>query len=169
MHCQNMSFWMRPLQLIKDRVIQSEQSQLNQDQRHMKEKQEMFLQSGTDLLLGRDFHHDRFHRPHQPSQNAIQSPRTWRMNIQGPRVLPNSTEKSESTDGLLPEQTHQVTWLRPWQSNKNMLSSIVFRRKSPTEREELCNRRIDVIQREIDTKHASAQKCENKNADLHLN
>ena len=50
---------------------------------------------------------------------------------------------------------------------KDRLSSIVFRRKSQLEREEQCNRRIDVIQREIDTKFASAQKCENKNADLH--
>ena len=42
---------------------------------------------------------------------------------------------------------------------KDKLSSIVFRRKSPSQREELCNRRIDERQHEIDTKLASAQKC----------
>ena len=67
MRCQNMSFWMRLQQLIKVQVTQSEQGQLNQDQRHMKEKKENFPQPGTDLLLGPDFHHDRFHWPvHDP-------------------------------------------------------------------------------------------------------
>ena len=45
---------------------------------------------------------------------------------------------------------------------KDRLSSIVFMRKSPTEREALCNRRIDVIQREIDTKLASAKQMRDK-------
>ena len=42
---------------------------------------------------------------------------------------------------------------------KNKLSSIVFGRKSPSQREDLCTRRIHALQYEIDTKLASASKC----------
>ena len=55
MHCRNMRFWMRQQQLIKVQVTQSEQSQLNQDQRHMKEKKDNFPQPGIDLFSGQDF------------------------------------------------------------------------------------------------------------------
>ena len=50
---------------------------------------------------------------------------------------------------------------------KNKLSSIVFRRKSPSQREDLCTRRIHAQQHEIDTKLASVSKC-GKNLDIFI-
>ena len=46
-------------------------------------------------------------------------------------------------------------------SQKDKLSSIVSRRKSPRQREEICTKRIHALQNGIDTKLESVQKDEN--------
>ena len=47
-----------------------EQSQLNQDQRHMKEKQEKFTRQDKDLSRGLVFHHGRRRPHHLPSPDC---------------------------------------------------------------------------------------------------
>ena len=43
---------------------------------------------------------------------------------------------------------------------KDKLSSIVFRSKSPSQRENICTKKIHALQHEIDMKLASVTKCE---------